>query len=69
MKGVQQQRTVGDTFSQKTSGTTIVDAMKLDLLWLPVVCFHAPRMSQTALMLVDAFEPEGFTTLAKDRFS
>ena len=32
LKGVQQQRTVGDTFSQKTSGTTIVDAMKLDLL-------------------------------------
>ncbi|MEC7384948.1 MAG: glutamate mutase L, partial [Planctomycetota bacterium] len=67
LKGVQQQRTVGDTFSQKTSGTTIVDAMKLDLLVASGgVLSHAPRMSQTALMLVDAFEPEGFTTLAKD---
>ncbi len=32
LKGVQQQRTVGDTFSQKSAGQTIVDNMKLDLL-------------------------------------
>jgi hypothetical protein len=30
------------------------------------VLSHAPRMHQTAMMLIDAFEPEGFTTLAKD---
>jgi hypothetical protein len=30
------------------------------------VLSHAPRMHQTAAMLVDAFEPEGITTLAKD---
>ena len=40
-ESVQQQRTVGDTFSQKTSRTTIVDAMKLTCWWLPVVC--SPR--------------------------
>ncbi|MBX3373437.1 MAG: glutamate mutase L [Phycisphaeraceae bacterium] len=67
LKGVQQQRTVGDTFSQQTSGQTIVDNMKLDLLVASGgVLSHAPRMQQTALMLIDAFEPEGFTTLAKD---
>src|SRR5215831_4317647 len=67
LKGVQQQRTVGDTFSQTTSGGTIVDNMKLDLLVASGgVLSHAPRMQQTAMMLVDAFEPEGFTTLAKD---
>jgi uncharacterized protein (TIGR01319 family) len=67
LKGVQQQRTVGDTFSQTTSGGTIVDNMKLDLLVASGgVLSHAPRMHQTAMMLVDAFEPEGFTTLAKD---
>ncbi len=32
LKGVQQQRTVGDTFSQESAGQTIVDNMKLDLL-------------------------------------
>ena len=65
--GVQQQRTVGDTFSQEVGGKTIVDNMKLDLLvGSGGVLSHAPRMEQTAAMLVDAFEPEGFTTLAKD---
>jgi len=67
LKGVQQQRTVGDTFSQQTSGQTIVDNMKLDLLVASGgVLSHAPRMHQTAMLLIDAFQPEGFTTLAKD---
>ncbi len=67
LKGVQQQRTVGDTFSQQTGGQTIVDNMKLDLLvGSGGVLSHTPRMHQTAMMLIDAFQPEGVTTLAKD---
>ncbi len=67
LKGVQQQRTVGDVFDQNTSGQTIVDNMKLDLLVASGgVLSHAPKMAQTALLLIDSFEPEGFTTLAKD---
>ena len=67
LKGVQQQRTVGDTFSQQSSGQTIVNNMTLDLLVASGgVLSHAPRMSQTAAMLIDAFQPEGVTTLAKD---
>lgn len=67
LKGVQQQRTVGDTFSQQVSGQTIVDNMSLNLLVASGgVLSHAPRMHQTAMMLIDAFEPEGVTTLAKD---
>ena len=67
LRGVQQQRTVGDLFSQQASGLSIVEGMKLDLLvGSGGVLSHAPRMGQTAAMLVDAFEPEGFTTLAKD---
>lgn len=67
LKGVQQQRTVGDTFSQEISGQSIVDNMKLDLLVASGgVLSHAPRMNQTAMLLIDSFEPEGFTTLAKD---
>ena len=67
LKGGQQQRTVGDTFSQQSAGQTIVDNMKLDLLVASGgVLSHAPRMHQTAMMLIDAFEPEGFTMLAKD---
>jgi hypothetical protein len=67
LKGVQQQRTVGDAFSQQAGGGTLVNAMKLDLLVASGgVLSHAPRMEQTALMLIDSFEPEGFTELAKD---
>lgn len=67
LKGVQQQRTVGDTFNQKTGGQSLIDNMRLDLLVASGgVLSHAPRMQQTAAMLIDAFEPEGITTLAKD---
>ncbi|MHC4414168.1 MAG: glutamate mutase L [Planctomycetota bacterium] len=67
LKGVQQQRSVGDTFSQETGGQTIVDNMKLDLLvGSGGVLSHAPRMHQTAMMIIDAFQPEGVTRLAKD---
>ena len=67
LKGVQQQRGIGDLFEQRNAGRTIVDNMRLDLLVASGgVLSHAPRMEQTAAMLIDAFEPEGFTTLAKD---
>ncbi|WP_013629695.1 glutamate mutase L [Rubinisphaera brasiliensis] len=67
LKGVQQQRTVGDLFVQDSSGASIVNNMTLDLLVASGgVLSHAPRMEQTAAMLIDAFEPEGYTTLAKD---
>ena len=67
LKGVQQQRTVGDTFSQQVGGQTIVDDMKLDLLVASGgVLSHAPRMQQTAMLLIDAFQPRGVTALAKD---
>jgi uncharacterized protein (TIGR01319 family) len=67
LKGVQQQRNVGDAFNQRGSGESIVDNLKLDLLvGSGGVLSHAPRMEQTVAMLIDAFEPEGFTMLAKD---
>jgi len=67
LKGVQQQRTIGDTFSQSASGETLVDMMKLDLLVASGgVLSHAPLMHQSAMMLIDAFAPEGITRLAKD---
>lgn len=67
LKGVQQQRSVGDTFTQQTGGMSIVNNMTLDLLVASGgVLSHAPSMNQTASMLIDAFEPEGITRLAKD---
>ncbi|MCH7701817.1 MAG: glutamate mutase L, partial [Planctomycetes bacterium] len=46
---------------------SIVDNMKVDMLvGSGGVLSHAPRMEQTAMMLIDSFEPEGITTLTKD---
>jgi uncharacterized protein (TIGR01319 family) len=67
LKGVQQERTISDTFEQTSSGETLVDMFKLDLLvGSGGVLSHAPRRHQAALMLIDAFLPEGFTHLAVD---
>ncbi len=67
LKGVQQQRTIADAFEQSASGATIVNMMTLDILvGSGGVLSHAPRRQQSALMLVDAFLPEGITRLAVD---
>ncbi|MDX1934672.1 MAG: glutamate mutase L [Capsulimonadales bacterium] len=67
MVGVQQERTVGDLFEQRGTGRTLVNMMTLDMIvGSGGVLAHAPEMAQTALMLLDAYAPEGRTTLAKD---
>jgi uncharacterized protein (TIGR01319 family) len=67
LKGVQQERTISDTFEQSASGETLV---RLDHLNLLVgsggVLSHAPRRVQAALLMLDAFLPEHVTELAVD---
>jgi uncharacterized protein (TIGR01319 family) len=67
LKGVQQERTISDTFEQSESGATLVDMMALDILvGSGGVLSHAPRRVQAAFMLIDGFRPEGVTQLAVD---
>lgn len=67
LKGVQQQRTIADAFEQSGSGQSIVNMMSLDMLiGSGGVLSHAPRRQQAALMMIDAFMPEGVTRLAVD---
>ena len=67
LKGVQQQRTIADAFEQSGSGQTLVNMMTLDMLiGSGGVLSHAPRRQQSALMMIDAFLPEGITRLAVD---
>jgi uncharacterized protein (TIGR01319 family) len=67
LKGVQQQRTIADAFDQSASGQTLVNMMTLDMLiGSGGVLSHAPRRQQSALMMIDAFLPEGITRLAVD---
>ncbi len=67
LKGVQQERTISDTFEQTASGETLVRLDRLDLLvGSGGVLSHAPRRSQATLMLLDSFLPEHVTELAVD---
>lgn len=67
LKGVQQQRTIADSFDQDVTDTSLIKMMDLDILIASGgVLSHAPRAEQTAMMLIDAFLPEGITQLAKD---
>ena len=67
LKGTQAQRDISEAFAQSTSGKTIVDMMSLDILvGSGGVLSHAPRRNQAAMMLIDAFLPEGITKLAVD---
>jgi uncharacterized protein (TIGR01319 family) len=67
LKGVQQQRTIADAFAQSSSGQTLVNMMSLNMLiGSGGVLSHAPRRQQSALMMIDAFQPEGVTRLSVD---
>ncbi len=67
LRGVQTERTISDAFRQDASGKTLVNLMDLGLLvGSGGVLSHAPRRNQAAMMMIDAFEPEGVTRLAVD---
>jgi len=67
LKGVQQARTMADLFTQASAGETLVNMMSLGLIiGSGGILSHAPRRQQAAMMLVDAFEPQGVTRLAVD---
>ena len=67
LKGVQRIRSVSDTFTQTASGATLVDMMKLNLfIGSGGILSHAPRRCQAMMMMIDSFQPLGFTRLAVD---
>jgi uncharacterized protein (TIGR01319 family) len=67
LRGIQQQRTISEAFSQSETGATLVNMSALDLIvGSGGVLSHAPRRHQSMLMMLDAFEPEGVTHLAVD---
>ncbi len=67
LKGVQQQRTIGEALTQEDTGKTLVNMMELDMLvGSGGVLSHAPRRAQAALMMLDAYQPEGVTMLTVD---
>lgn len=67
LTGIQQQRTIGEALTQEATGKTLVDLMALDMIvGSGGVLSHAPRRGQAALMMMDAYQPEGVTLLTVD---
>ncbi len=67
LKGIQKERTISDTFAQSATGESLVNMMSLNILiGSGGALSHAPRRVQSALMLIDAFLPEGVTRLGVD---
>jgi len=67
LKGIRIERDIADAFDSAESGVSLINMMELDLLvGSGGVVSHAPRRCQGAMMLVDAFQPQGFTRLAVD---
>lgn len=67
LKGVQQMRTISDTFSQKSTGESLINMQHLNMIiGSGGVLSHAPKRVQAALMMIDSFLPECITKLTVD---
>lgn len=67
LKGTQTIRTIGEIIDQKETGATLVNMMQLDMIiGSGGVLSHAPRRTEAAYMMLDAYLPEGITMLAVD---
>ena len=67
LKGIQQERSIGDVFEQTMTGQTLVNLKDLNMLiGSGGVLSHAPRRQQSAMMMIDSFLPEGVTQLTVD---
>ena len=67
LKGVQQERTIGDVFEQEETGKSLIDLYRIDLIiGSGGILSHAPRRVQSMMMLIDAYQPLGLTRLAVD---
>ncbi len=67
LKGVQQERSISDAFEQTSSGATLINVMKLNyIIGSGGILAHSPRRTQSMLMMIDAYQPEGVTRMSVD---
>jgi len=67
LTGVQSESNIDRLFKQEDTGQTLVQMMLLDMIiGSGGVLSHAPERAQSALMMMDAYEPEGITMLTVD---
>lgn len=67
LTGVSADKNISNLFDSKNTGQTLVKMLALDMIvGSGGVLSHAPRREQSALMMMDAYQPEGFTLLTVD---
>jgi uncharacterized protein (TIGR01319 family) len=67
LKGVQQERSISDAFDQTSSGQSLINVMHLDyVIGSGGILAHSPRRTQSMMMMIDAYQPEGVTRMAVD---
>ncbi len=67
LKGVQQERSISDAFEQTASGQSLINVMRLDyVIGSGGILAHSPRRTQSMMMMIDAYQPEGITRMAVD---
>lgn len=67
LTGVTTEKNIGNIFAQAGTGQTLVNLLMLDMIvGSGGVLSHAPRREQAALMMMDAYQPEGITLLTVD---
>ena len=67
LKGVQQERSISDAFEQEESGQTLINLMNLNyIIGSGGILAHSPRRTQSMLLMMDAYQPEGITAIAVD---
>ena len=67
LKGVQQERSISDAFEQAESGQTLINLMSLNyIIGSGGILAHSPRRTQSMLLMMDAYQPEGITAIAVD---
>ena len=67
LRGITRRRTVAEMFEQKLELGTYINMFKVGMICgTGGLLSHAPRRVQSALMLIDGFQPKGVTKLAQD---
>jgi hypothetical protein len=68
LRGVRPPESLDDIFDRKVAGmSTYIDMLRVSMIGgTGGLLSHAPRRVQSALMLLDGFEPEGITRLVQD---
>jgi uncharacterized protein (TIGR01319 family) len=67
LKGLKRERTISDIFEEVKAEDTYIDLFRLDyIIGTGGLLSRAPRRNQSMMILIDAFQPVGFTHLVQD---